>query len=75
MLNRLIIFLIRKKLGVKRHEYFRFDNQASETDAYYFSGNNLMKISDHGMRQSNCSLSWLLNDDCKIIRIKDTDEK
>lgn len=43
-MRRLIMFLIRRKLGVKKFEYFMFTNQKSD-DIYYIDSNNLMKIS------------------------------
>ena len=34
-MKRLIIFLVRKKLGLKKGEHFRFANQASRYNTYY----------------------------------------
>lgn len=45
-MRRLIMFLIRRKLGVKKFEYFMFANQKSD-DIYYIDSLNLMKISSH----------------------------
>lgn len=45
-MRRLIMFLIRRKLGVKKFEYFQFTNQKSD-DIYYIDTMNLMKISSH----------------------------
>lgn len=76
-MRRLIIFLIRKKLGLKRNECFRFANQASSKNFYYFDTDCLMKMHWFGdsytPRESTCSLNWLLNDDCKIVKV-DPDE-
>lgn len=71
MLNRLIIFLIRIKLGIKKHEHFRFDNQKSK-DVYYFTSTDLMKIwgFNGGAYKSGVSLSWLLDPECKIIKLE-----
>lgn len=64
ILNRLIIFLIRLKLHLRRGQKFQFDNQ--KTDAiYWFTEEALMKM-EKGLRyESGVSLNWLLNEDCK----------
>lgn len=69
MRNRLIIYLIRKKLGLKKHEHFRFANQKSK-DVYYFTSTNLMKIWAFGTDKSGVSLSWLLDPECEIIKLE-----
>lgn len=69
-MKQLIIFLIRKRLGVKKNEKFQFTNQKTR-DLYYFTDTNLMKIeyiSGGVIRPSGVSLNWLLNDDCKITK-------
>ena len=75
MITRLIIFLIRMKLGLKKGECFRFDNQRSRDDMYYFSNICIWKIEHdkYGMattRRSSVSLNWLLNSQCKIEKVK-----
>lgn len=84
-MKRLIIFLIRKRLGLKKYERFTFDNQKSKFDEYYFTDTQLIKFEPGGHKRlddiiweieqgvnhykpSNCSLNWLLNDDCKITK-------
>ena len=52
-MRRLIMFLIRKKLGVKKYEYFQFTNQKSD-DIYYIDSMNLMKISSHETYGNKC---------------------
>lgn len=71
MLRRIIIFLIRKRLGLRKYEYFRFSNQKSPCDKYYFDETSCMKMIplDGVIRPSNVSLNWLLSDECKIERI------
>lgn len=66
IINRLVIFLIRLKLHLKKGQYFQFDNQ--KTDAvYWFTEGTLMKMV-HGFRyESSVSLNWLLDKNCKII--------
>lgn len=65
-MRRLIIFLIRKRLGLRQHQKFRFTNQKTE-DVYYFTDRHLMKI-EYGVNHclSGVSLNWLLDDDCDI---------
>ena len=68
-MNKLILFLIRRKLGVKKNELFRFTNQ--KTDAvYYFSDRNLFKILDGVRILSNVKINWLFNKKCKVEPLK-----
>lgn len=72
-MRRLIIFLVRKRLGLKKYQYFRFANQKTD-DIYYFTGTALIKKAEHKSpfgsiwcdEFSGVSLNWLLNKDCKI---------
>lgn len=69
-MRRVVIFLIRKKLGLKKYEKFRFVNQ--KTDAvYYFGEDAVHKIWRNQVMQSGVSLNWLLDDDCKIYKYSD----
>ena len=63
-----IIFLVRKKLGLKKYEDFRFNNQKSEA-FYFFTDRELIKEENGYRRPAGVSLNWLLNDDCKIYRL------
>lgn len=66
-MKKLIVFLIRKRLGLKKYERFTFVNQKSNT--YYFFGNDsLIKVWKNSGKaeQSGVSLNWLLDDDCEI---------
>lgn len=67
-MKRIIIFLIRKKLGLKKRQRFRFTNQKSRHDYYYFTNDALMKYDSTFMVivPSDVSLNWLLNDKCEI---------
>lgn len=74
-MKRLIIFLIRHHLGLKKGQEFRFVNQKSPTDTYYFDKDCLMKVV-RGKRcivrvPSNVSLNWLLNDECDFDVVDD----
>lgn len=73
MLRRLIIFLIRKKLGVKKNQYFRFTNQKSD-DIYHFSSECLIKHVYGIAERSDVSLNWLLSEDCKVHSLTDDEE-
>ena len=42
-MTRLIIFLIRKKLGLKKYEHFRFTNQKDKQNYYYFTETSIIK--------------------------------
>lgn len=72
-LKRLIIFLIRKRLGLELFEEFQFANQRSPYHRYYFAPDKLIKIEHFGEcdweRDSSVSLNWLLNDECEIRKI------
>lgn len=76
-MKRLILFLIRKRLGLKRNEHFRFANQASEKDYYYFARTYLVKMrwSNYWEKYitgpSNCSLNWLLDENCQIVKVEE----
>lgn len=67
MIKRLILFLVRMRLGVKKREYFRFTNQKNKA-VYFFSDDGLVKIAADGIAKSRVSLNWLLDDNCKIKR-------
>lgn len=64
-MTRLIIFLVRKRLGLKRYEYFRFTNQKSNA-RYYFTETNVMKDWCGVIEPSSVSLNWLLDKKCKV---------
>lgn len=77
-MKRLIVFLVRKRLGLKKYEPFRFANQKTE-DIYYFTGTELAKQKLQRTYfgpiyitvLSGVSLNWLLNHDCKIVKVDD----
>ena len=72
-MTKIILFLLRMKLGVKKNEIFQFDNQKNKEDYYYVSGNRLNKIMYRKGRisekRANVSLNWLIDPECKIVRI------
>lgn len=68
-MKRLIIFLIRKKLGLGKYQLFQFINQKNKNDFYYFEDVCLIKLVDNTHKAfSDVSLNWLLNDDCEIVK-------
>lgn len=65
-MKRLVMFLIRKKLGLKKNQRFKFDGQKSDA-VYYISGSHVMKYYHGHTSLSNVSVNWLLSDECDII--------
>ncbi len=69
-MKRIILFLIRRKLGVKKCELFYFKNQKSYLDRYYISSKEIIKISairnhDYFVKRSNISVNWILSGEGK----------
>lgn len=70
-MRKLILFLIRRKLGLKKYEHFRFKNQRSKTDTYYFGETVLWKrIVGQIDRPSSVSLNWVLGEECEIEKVE-----
>lgn len=67
-MRKFVIFLIRKKLGLRKYECFRFANQKSDA-VYYFTESNVMKSWRGQTMLSGVSVNWLLDSDCEIERI------
>ena len=67
-MRKIVIFLIRKKLKLKKYEKFRFNNQKSNA-VYYFTEGNLMKEWHNQTVLSGVSINWLIDDDCEIERV------
>lgn len=73
MIEKLVVFLVRKKLGVKKYEEFRFANQKTN-DIYFFTARRLKKKvyvgdseDDYYNTRSTVSFNWLMDKECKII--------
>lgn len=66
ILNRLILFLIRRKFHLRNGQCFQFANQKS-TAQYYITSTNVMKIFEGHHSKSNVSLNWLLDKGCQIV--------
>ena len=72
----IILFLIRKRLRLQKHEPFQFDNQKDKTVWYEFWTEHLMKRYENGLAElSNVSLNYLLSSECKIIRKREKEEE
>lgn len=82
-MKRLILFLIRRHLGLKKYEYFQFVNQKTR-NVYYFTYEHVVKMEPtddkwyqyneelkgrYKLTKSNVSLNWLLDDDCEIKKL------
>lgn len=69
-MKRIIIFLIRRYLGLKLRQPFQFANQKSNA-VYYFAEDAIMKAWHGTVEKSSVSLNWLLDDDCEIKKCGD----
>lgn len=67
-MRRFVIFLIRKKLGLRKYEKFKFVGQKSDA-VYYFTESNVLKFWHNQTTLSGVSVNWLLDDDCEIERV------
>lgn len=67
-MRRFVIFLIRKKLGLRKYEMFKFVGQKSDA-VYYFTESNVMKHWRGQTSLSGVSINWLLDNDCKVERV------
>ncbi len=65
-MKRIIMFLLRKKLGLRKDQRFQFDGQKSDA-VYYISGSHIMKHYRGRTTLSNVSVNWLLSDECDVI--------
>lgn len=70
MIKAIVIYLIRKRLGLKKYEFFKFSNQKTY-DVYVFGTDKLYKYESGSIYPipSNVSLNWLLSDKCKIEKV------
>lgn len=68
-MRRLIIYLIRKRLGLRKYETFQFTNQKSKDEYYWFNEDELRKYVPSLGRamDAHVSLNWLLDDNCKVV--------
>lgn len=66
MTNKIIMFLLCKKLKVKKMQCFRFTNQRSNA-VYYINSTNVMKMYKGRTTLSNVSINHLLSRKCHIM--------
>lgn len=71
-MTRLILFLVRLKLGVKKNEHFRFDNQKTD-NVYFITPYEVLKVRKDGLSTivspSNVSINWLVNPMCRVKKV------
>ena len=71
-MNRIILFFVRLKLGLKKNERFQFANQKSSSNYYYINSDNIYKVTplkyNIMIRPANVSLKWLLDPKCEIVK-------
>lgn len=69
MIKKLIIFLIRRKLGLRKYEGFQFTNQKNNC-IYYFSDDALLRENPEGyVRECHAGLNFLISDECEIRKV------
>lgn len=69
MVRKIIIFLVRARLGLKKYQQFRFSNQKSKTDTYYFGTDFVYKMIGCNVVLSDVSLNWLIDPRCEIVKL------
>ena len=72
-MKKIVMYLIRKKLGLKKNEKFQFVNQKSNA-VYFFTEEAVMKRWHGQTMLSGVSLNWLLDDDCEIRKLDKGEE-
>ena len=71
MNNEFIYNMIRRKLGLRKHQTFQFANQLNDNTFYYFTRNRLRKckVIDGCVayeRDSGVSLNFLMSNNCRV---------
>ena len=68
MYDKLVIYFLRKKFGLKNGEAFRFAEQRSKENYYFFDKDRIMKVDrdNEHIRPSSVKLNWLLDKRCHI---------
>ena len=67
-MNRIILYLVMCKHGLKKYERFQFSNQKKDA-VYYFGRGKLYKTMNGRIYKSNVSLNWLLDPACRIVKV------
>ena len=68
-MRKFVMFLIRKKLGLRKYEMFKFVGQKSDA-VYYFTESNVMKRWRGQTTLSGVSVNWLLDNECIVERVQ-----
>lgn len=68
-MTRLIVLLVRHKLGVKNKQFFRFVNQKSDAVYMFACGRLWKRWIVNSWSLSGVSLNWLLDPNCKIEKL------
>lgn len=68
-MKKIILFLIRQHLGLKKYEGFTFVGQKSN-NYYFFTNDALIKIwrNSGKTERSHVALNYILGDECKILK-------
>lgn len=66
--KKLILFLVRKRLGLDKYDIFQFTNQKSNA-VYYFGDEGVMKVWRGNIKKSHVGFNWLLSDEIEITKL------
>lgn len=64
-MQRLVLFLIRRKLHVRKYESFWFQNQKTSA-VYWIDHRGVWKYWRGVLEKSHVSVNWLLDPECEI---------
>lgn len=67
-MRKLILFLVRRRLHVRKWQHFQFANQKTSAE-YYFGENVIWKEWNGRREQSHVSLNWIVSDGCIINKL------
>lgn len=70
IIRTLVMFLIRKKLGVKKYQEFRFCGHEDAEETYCITDHRIVKLEIGAFITSNVALNWLLSGNCTVEKIK-----
>lgn len=68
-MKKIIIFLIRRWLKLRKGDFFIFENQKTN-NVYFFTSDSLMKMERGKIIPANVGLNWLLDPKCEILNCK-----
>lgn len=68
MIKKIVLFLVRRRLKLKKYEPFQFVNQKNSA-VYYFTEEGIIKAWHGFVEKSGVSLNWMLDDECEIRRV------